>query len=364
MVAMLAYHDAQGENPHAHVMLSTREISAAGWGKKRREWNAPEMLREWRRGWERCANHALEQAGSRERIDCRSLDAQGVERPATVHLGPWGGGAERRAHNAEAQAWARDQAARLAPPEQRAAAETAQRAALALTEQQQAVKAAEQRVARIAHQQQEQQAAAERRQNRALEAQRRRMTGGGSTGCGRGWAGWASAEARALCGGAGGQRGAGRRSDTRARRGMGSSGAARQAVERERAQAVAEQWQAQQDYDRAHESDEQRQARRDAAEQREAERQTRLAAAHAAAAQRAPQPYRRPTLAQRVEEQQQQPPQPALRRNRGPSRSRRGPRRFSLRVSARRECGGGATADPWRLPAIPLLPASMHPLRR
>ncbi len=127
MVAMVAYHAAQGENPHAHVMLSLREIGPGGWGKKRREWNDRALLVEMRQGWERSANRALERAGSAERVDCRTLEAQGIDRPATQHLGPGGGHADRRAANGQAQAWAKEQAARLA--EQHAAAERVAQAA-------------------------------------------------------------------------------------------------------------------------------------------------------------------------------------------------------------------------------------------
>ncbi|KPC58184.1 Mobilization protein [Pseudomonas amygdali pv. morsprunorum] len=38
--------------------------------------------------WERMANRALENAGSDARIDSRSLKAQGLDREATMHLGP------------------------------------------------------------------------------------------------------------------------------------------------------------------------------------------------------------------------------------------------------------------------------------
>ena len=121
MVAMVAYHDAHGENPHAHIMLTLRRWDGQDWGKKAREWNDRAVLVEMRQGWERSANRALERAGSAERVDCRTLEAQGLDRPATQHLGPGGGHGDRRAANAEAKAWAKAQAARLA--EQRAAAE-------------------------------------------------------------------------------------------------------------------------------------------------------------------------------------------------------------------------------------------------
>ena len=119
MCALVAFHGAKSENPHAHIMLGTRAIGPDGFGQKRRDWNDRELLGEWRKQWAEHANQALEQAGHAARIDHRSLEAQGVDRPATIHLGPWGGGHDRREHNEQARAWVREHAARLA--EQRAA---------------------------------------------------------------------------------------------------------------------------------------------------------------------------------------------------------------------------------------------------
>jgi Ti-type conjugative transfer relaxase TraA len=46
--------------------------------------------------WERIGNRVLEQAGLDIRIDCRSLVDQGLDREATVHLGPIASGLERK----------------------------------------------------------------------------------------------------------------------------------------------------------------------------------------------------------------------------------------------------------------------------
>jgi MobA/MobL family/RepB DNA-primase from phage plasmid len=88
MVADVTFHDLASDNPHAHILLTTRRMGPEGFGKKVREWNRKELLQEWRRTWERHANRALEQAGVEARIDHRSLEAQGVERAAQIHLGP------------------------------------------------------------------------------------------------------------------------------------------------------------------------------------------------------------------------------------------------------------------------------------
>ena len=39
MVADVAYHNFQGQNPHAHMLLTMREIDPKGFGKKNRSWD-------------------------------------------------------------------------------------------------------------------------------------------------------------------------------------------------------------------------------------------------------------------------------------------------------------------------------------
>lgn len=76
-------------NTHAHVMLTLRKIDGEGFAKdKPREWNAPEQLREWRQKWAEYQNRALERAGKTERVDHRSLEAQGIEREPDRKQGP------------------------------------------------------------------------------------------------------------------------------------------------------------------------------------------------------------------------------------------------------------------------------------
>ena len=88
MVADVAYHDFQGHNPHAHILLTMREIDRKGFGKKNRSWNERGLLRRQRENWSQYANDALERAGHQEKIDHRSLEDQGVERLPQIHLGP------------------------------------------------------------------------------------------------------------------------------------------------------------------------------------------------------------------------------------------------------------------------------------
>ena len=79
MVADVSYHDGNSVNPHAHILLTTRELHSDGFGGKDRSWNSKELLSGWREQWAESANRALEGAGSVERIDHRTLEAQRVE---------------------------------------------------------------------------------------------------------------------------------------------------------------------------------------------------------------------------------------------------------------------------------------------
>lgn len=88
MIADVAYHNLQGDNPHAHIMLTTRRIEGEEFGPKAREWNSKELLQSWRERWEVAANAALEKGGSEARIDHRTLEAQGIDREPQIHVGP------------------------------------------------------------------------------------------------------------------------------------------------------------------------------------------------------------------------------------------------------------------------------------
>jgi hypothetical protein len=83
MVADIALHapgrEGDERNHHAHILLTTREIGLEGFGAKNRDWNAKELLEDWRKAWARDSNHALERCGHEMRIDHRTLEAQREE---------------------------------------------------------------------------------------------------------------------------------------------------------------------------------------------------------------------------------------------------------------------------------------------
>lgn len=50
MIADIAIHDDKN-NPHAHIMLTLREVNENGFGKKVREWNNLALVEIWRKKW-------------------------------------------------------------------------------------------------------------------------------------------------------------------------------------------------------------------------------------------------------------------------------------------------------------------------
>lgn len=91
MVADVTIHRDNPENPHAHILLTTRSVTGNGFGKKLRsaaEWNKrKEELLDWRAEWARHANLALEKAGHEMRIDHRSYHDQGIALEPQTKIG-------------------------------------------------------------------------------------------------------------------------------------------------------------------------------------------------------------------------------------------------------------------------------------
>lgn len=73
-------------NPHAHVLL-TPGNPFDGFGLKVRDWNDRELLVAWRESWASHCNQVMKKNGIAQRIDHRTLAAQGIERIATKHEG-------------------------------------------------------------------------------------------------------------------------------------------------------------------------------------------------------------------------------------------------------------------------------------
>ncbi|MDE0948320.1 MAG: MobA/MobL family protein, partial [Sphingobium sp.] len=112
MIADLNVHwdiGADGQpKPHAHVMLTMREVvqredGTAGFGPKVREWNDHENVERWRERWETHVNARLAELDIDARIDRRSLAEQGIDlEPQSKIGGP--------AHRMDAQGLEADRA--------------------------------------------------------------------------------------------------------------------------------------------------------------------------------------------------------------------------------------------------------------
>lgn len=116
MVADVAIHRDNPDNPHAHVMLTNRPFNPDGtWGlKSKREnildengnktytgnsrfprsrkvwlvdWDKKEKIPEWRKKWANAVNQVLEAKNLPDRISEKSYEAQGIDEVATQHEG-------------------------------------------------------------------------------------------------------------------------------------------------------------------------------------------------------------------------------------------------------------------------------------
>jgi hypothetical protein len=70
------HNDKDNKNPHAHVMITTREITPNGFGKKVRSWDEEKTLHEWRKDWSKVQNRHLKNAGLKSRVSHRTLEEQ------------------------------------------------------------------------------------------------------------------------------------------------------------------------------------------------------------------------------------------------------------------------------------------------
>ncbi|WP_265975705.1 Ti-type conjugative transfer relaxase TraA [Brucella intermedia] len=91
MIADLNVHWDIGEDgmpkPHAHVMLTMREVDEDGFGKKQRDWNRTEMVERWRERWAEHVNERLAELDIDARIDHRSLEAQSIGLEPQTQIG-------------------------------------------------------------------------------------------------------------------------------------------------------------------------------------------------------------------------------------------------------------------------------------
>ncbi|HEM7055157.1 TPA: Ti-type conjugative transfer relaxase TraA, partial [Legionella pneumophila] len=82
MVADVCFHNPKGDDglyqPHAHILLTLREVDEEGFGLKERAWNDKALLEHWREEWANCQNRHLALHGIDQRVDHRSYKEQGI----------------------------------------------------------------------------------------------------------------------------------------------------------------------------------------------------------------------------------------------------------------------------------------------
>ncbi|PTW61691.1 MobA/MobL family protein [Breoghania corrubedonensis] len=94
-IADVAIHeDGTENNPHVHILLTTRVLELEGFGPKLTALEQRAFVKQVRKRWADLTNSFLEKAGSTLRVDHRSYKARGIGAEPTQHRGP--NTAERR----------------------------------------------------------------------------------------------------------------------------------------------------------------------------------------------------------------------------------------------------------------------------
>jgi ATP-dependent exoDNAse (exonuclease V) alpha subunit len=87
MIADVSFHNFEKENPHAHIMLTMREVTEDGFGNKVRAWNSKAQVNEWRQEWTNTANRMAQEWGIDLGLDHRSYQERGIEKIPEEHMG-------------------------------------------------------------------------------------------------------------------------------------------------------------------------------------------------------------------------------------------------------------------------------------
>ena len=90
MIADYAIHDPPGPPPnlHVHIMLTMRDVSPSGFGKKRTDWNRRELVLGMRSRWAHLCNVELNRIGSPDWVEHESYAERGMPKLASRHIGP------------------------------------------------------------------------------------------------------------------------------------------------------------------------------------------------------------------------------------------------------------------------------------
>lgn len=96
--------DGDQRNIHAHLLITMRTLNEKGFSPVKLQMDRTELSKwvtHWRQAWAKTANRHLERHGHEARIDHRSLEAQGIDREASQHLGPTAAKMEREGKASE-----------------------------------------------------------------------------------------------------------------------------------------------------------------------------------------------------------------------------------------------------------------------
>ena len=92
-IAIAAMHsginlkDHSKDNPHAHILVSTRTVDANGFSRiKPRELNSRGCIFKWREEWAHELNRELERIHSKIRVSHESFEVLGIDRNPAMHL--------------------------------------------------------------------------------------------------------------------------------------------------------------------------------------------------------------------------------------------------------------------------------------
>jgi len=119
--------EGDNRNHHAHLLCSTRRLTPEGFTAKTRELDDRKSgeVERWRERFAGLTNARLRDNGHETRVDHRTLEAQGIAREPTQHLGPAATGYERRTGQPSRlrQDWEHTAAQRLAQAKEAGALE-------------------------------------------------------------------------------------------------------------------------------------------------------------------------------------------------------------------------------------------------
>jgi len=98
MIVDFAIHEGDhSDNPHAHLLLTTREVCPDGFGAKNRDWDKKERLIQWRENWAIAQNRIFMLKGLDARVAHKSHKRRGDDKyKSTKHLGPVFAAMEKR----------------------------------------------------------------------------------------------------------------------------------------------------------------------------------------------------------------------------------------------------------------------------